>query len=147
MAERFLRLSRDVASTAFGMSAGSPCTRQRGPRVGAVGHVDVVRRGAADWMLRYNISEIDAEGRAVVFWDNDLWALAAGWYVLEVWLGCSKCAEILARLGDECGVEFAESRERDCAAPCDDCTEMMLPPGAPTEVPAYAPAYFNTIKL
>lgn len=147
MAERYLRLNRDVAATAFSLNAGSPCARQTGPRAGSFGHVDVVRRGAADWTLRYNINEIDADGRAKVFWDADLWALAPGWYLLEVWLGCSKCAEVLALLGDECGVSAAESQPNDCAMPCEDCTAPVLPPGVPSEVPAYTPAYFGALNL
>lgn len=144
MALRYVRLSSDTASTAFSLSAGSPCARAGGPRVGVAGHVDVKRRGSETWILRYDVHEIDAEGRAVVFWDSDLWKLAPGWYVLEVWMGCNLCAEVLARIGDECGVTAAASVQKDCASPCDDCASGPAPA---SEVPAYTPTYLSTISL
>ena len=145
MSTRYVHLNSRSASTAFSL-AGSPCASGAPPgaRQGVTGHVDVRRRGADDWVLRYDAGPVDPQGRLVVTWDSDLWKLAPGWYVLEVWLGCAKCGEFLARIGDECAVQGAETVNGPCADPCDALCAPAADPSAPE---GYRPAYIDSINL
>lgn len=142
MAMRYLRLDRQSGSTAFTLSSGR-CVA-RGAQAVTNAHVDVKRVGAGDWLLRYAAHQIDADGRLVVTWDADLWSLPRGWYSLEIWIGCDKCDEVLALLGDECGVAAVETRTTQCA-PCED--GCLTPPAiVPTTVPAYRPAWAGDLE-